>query len=205
VLCYDQLGFGDRVVEGAHFYEAHKRWSKLGRMLHDVRRAVDFVGKGDGISAEKLPEFDPEKMFLLGYSLGGMVALHAAALDERVAGVASFCGFTPMRNDGDDCPTGGIRRWWQWHALQPKLGLFHSRESEIPYDYDDLIRAVAPRPCLVYSAKKDRHVNADDVAACAARCASPTLQFVHADDVNRFQSAQQKVFLDWLSEIRAGE
>ena len=42
--------------------------------------------------------------------LGGTVALHAAALDSRIKGVASFAGFTPLRTDSLDKPTGGISR-----------------------------------------------------------------------------------------------
>jgi dienelactone hydrolase len=33
---------------------------------------------------------DPKRIYIAGYSLGGNVALHLAALDSRVAGVAAF-------------------------------------------------------------------------------------------------------------------
>lgn len=51
-----------------------------------------------------------DRIFLAGYSLGGNVALHAAALDARVAGVAAFSAFTPFRTDSNDRPTLGLRR-----------------------------------------------------------------------------------------------
>lgn len=200
VLSFDQFGFGDRLLEGGEFYEKYPKWSKLGRMVYDVRCAVDFV-HGAGIVDGTRPEFDKEQVVLLGYSLGGMVALHSAALDQRVTAVASFCGFTPMRTDTDNKSTGGTRRWWEWHGLQPKLGLFLGSEEKIPYDYDDLLRAIAPRPTLVYSAKKDRHVDAKDVAACLDRVKRPTLQFEPAEDVNRFQAAQHAVFSRWLQSL----
>jgi dienelactone hydrolase len=153
---------------------------------------------GRGIADGEFPALDPRKVFLLGYSLGGQVALHAAALDVRVAGVASFCGFTPMRSDSDKRPTGGIRRLWEWHALQPKLGLFDGREAEIPYDYDEILAGLAPRPSLIYAAEHDRHATFSDVEACAANAKNEGLTFIAADDVNRFQSAQHAVFLEWL-------
>lgn len=61
---------------------------------------------------DRIPYIDLEKIYVAGFALGGTVALHAAALDEgrRIAGVASFAGFTPMRTDTSDKPTGGIRR-----------------------------------------------------------------------------------------------
>ena len=131
VLAYDQCGFGLRLLEGRDFYEAYPRWSRLGRMVHDVSAAVDFLVDGKGKAQGTMPAVDKGQVYVLGYSLGGMVGLYAAALDERIAGVASFCGFTPLRTDTDDKPTGGIRRLWEWHALQPLLGMFHGREQDI--------------------------------------------------------------------------
>jgi dienelactone hydrolase len=52
-----------------------------------------FGGSGPG------QYIDPKRIYVAGFALGGTVALHAAALDRRIAGVASFAGFTPMRND----------------------------------------------------------------------------------------------------------
>ncbi len=203
VLSYDQCGFGDRLLEGAAFYEKYPKWSKLGRMVFDVQSALDFVHGLGGISDGKLPGLDVHRVVLVGYSLGGMVALHTAAMDERVKGVATFCGFTPMRTDHDFKPTGGIRRWWEWHGLLPKLGLFHGKEPSLPYDYDDLLGALGQRPCLVYSARKDRHADADEVAVCVARAQSKSSQIklIQADDVNRFQSRQHQLLMEWLKSI----
>jgi dienelactone hydrolase len=59
---------------------------------------------------DRIPYIDPKRIYVAGFALGGTVALHAAALDDRIAGVASFAGFTPFRSDSLDKPTGGIRR-----------------------------------------------------------------------------------------------
>ena len=169
VLAYDQCGFGLRLLEGRAFYEKQPGWSRLGRMIADVRAAVDFLAAGKGRSKAPLPPIDPERIFVLGYSLGGMVGLYAGALDERIAGVASFSGFTPMRTDTADRPTGGLRRLWKWHALQPKLGLYDGRESELPYDFDEVLSLIAPRPCLIVSPKGDRETTYQDVRAALER------------------------------------
>jgi len=213
VLAFDQCGFGIRLLEGRDFYRQYPRWSKLARMVHDVRAAVDLLIDGKGEAWGDLPTIKKDQVYLLGYSLGGMVALYAAALDERVDGVASFCGFTPMRTDTDNKPTGGLRRFWQWHALQPKLGLFHGREGELPYDFDDVIGLIAPRPCLLHTPTRDRLADFGDVDVCVARarqawvdagCAD-ALTHLAPDDINRFQSAQQEVFLEWLGALSGGE
>ena len=86
--------------------------------------------------------------------------LYAAALDKRISGVASFSGFTPMRSDMDQKPTGGIRRLWEWHHVLPKLGLYKKKQSRIPYDYEDLIKMIAPRKVLIYAPLRDRFSDA---------------------------------------------
>jgi dienelactone hydrolase len=205
VLCFDQLGFGLRLLEGCDFYDRHPQWSRLGRMVHDVQAAVDFLVDGKGHVAGSMPAVRPDKVFVLGYSLGGLVGLYATALDNRIAGLASFCGFTPLRTDTDAKQTGGIRRLWEWYALQPLLGLFDGHEQDIPFDVDDLLRQVAPRPCLVVAARRDRHADVDDVTSCveAARDAWPVgsargLVFETPDTINHFQTPMQERALEWL-------
>jgi CRISPR/Cas system-associated endonuclease Cas1 len=110
-----------------------------------------------------------------------------------------------MRSDDDSQLTGGIRRWWEWHGLLPKLGLFHESEKEIPYDFVDLLKSISDRPFLVYSATNDRQVTPSDVVAAvneAKMRAGGNLQFHHVQDVNRFQSDQHKILLEWLARIR---
>lgn len=201
VLSFDQCGFGDRLLEGASFYDTYPSWSKLGRMVFDVQCAIDFVHGGRGLAGGVMPHLDKEHIVLVGYALGGMVGLHAAALDDRITGVASFCGFTPFRTDTDDKPSGGIRRWWDWHGLLPKLGLFHEREKIVSYDFDDLLTSFSVIPHLIYSAQRDRHVDAQDVVACIQQSMGKKLTFIQADDVNRFQSEQHSVLMDWLQTL----
>jgi dienelactone hydrolase len=208
VLAFDQCGFGLRLLEGRDFYKQYPRWSKLGRMVHDVRRAVDFLVDGKGATKDAMPPIRKDRVYVLGYALGGMVGLYATALDERIAGVASFCGFTPLRTDTPERPSGGIERLWRWHSLEPLLGLFAGRQEEIPYDYDDVLALVAPRPCLVYSPRRDRMADFDDVVACVAQSRKAwqaqgrpnALTHLTPNDVNRFQAGQQRVFLEWLRE-----
>jgi len=205
VLAYDQCGFGLRLLEGRDFYRDHPHGSRLGRMVYDVRSAVDFLAEGRGDAKAEMPPIDRDQIYVLGYSVGGMVGLYATALDERIAGIASFCGFTPLRTDTDAKTTGGVRRLWQWHALQPKLGLFHGREQDIPYDFDDVIAQIAPRPCLIVSPQRDRDSDFDEVVACVNRAHQAWrtagnamgLQHLMPNDISRFQADQHAMFTTW--------
>lgn len=206
VVTYDQFGFGDHLLDAVGFYEKYPHWSKLGRAVYDVQKVVDFLLDGKGITSEAIPETDPSKIFICGYSYGAMVGLYATALDKRIAGVASFSGFTPMRTDSNTKPSGGIQQYYQWHAILPKLGIYNGKEKKIPYDYDDLIKMIAPRNCLIYAPVRDRFTDADDVANCIekARKAWPNsvnFEFKAPDDICRFQKDQQDVVVDWLNRI----
>jgi dienelactone hydrolase len=206
VLCFDQCGFGLRLLEGRDFYKRYPRWSRLGRMVHDVHAAVSFLVDGRGKARQKLPAIRKDDVFVLGYALGGMVGLYAAALDDRIVGVASFAGFTPLRTNTDNKRTFGNRRWSELHALQPLLGLYSGREAQIPYDFDDVLSLIAPRPCLVVAPKRDRFADHADVVRCVNSAqaawkrakASAQLTVHMPNDIGRFQTAQQDRFLKWI-------
>ena len=208
VIAYDQCGFGLRLLEGRDFYDHHPTWSRLGRMIHDARAAVDFVGAKQGRSQRPLPAIDSKRVALLGYSIGGLVALHAAALDDRITAVAAFSGFQPFRAPGKEIATGGNRRLWQWHALVPKLGLFEGREDEIPYDVDDLLVNIAPRARLIVAPKRDRTANLTDIEKVIERVeeqgSASSLTFRAPDDRLRFQKDQHETFIRWLNALWSG-
>jgi pimeloyl-ACP methyl ester carboxylesterase len=211
VLCFDQVGFGLRLLEGRDFYQKHPKSSRLGRMIEDVRAAVDFIVDGTGAAQGPMPKLDRNQVHVLGYSLGGMVGLYSAAMDNRIKSVASFAGFTPMRTNTADKQIGGLEQIWQRHALQPMLGLFQGRQQQLPYDFDDVLALVAPRPCLIYSPQHDRYADWADVTACVDRAkafwrgagAADRLTQLSPDDYSRLQATQHQVYLDWLGKVLA--
>jgi hypothetical protein len=210
VLAFDQCGFGLRLLEGRDFYDQFPQWSRLGRMVHDVHRAVDFVEGGDGEVAGDPPPMDSGRIAVVGYGVGGTVGLFSAALDDRIGALASICGVTPWRGDGEDRPTGGIRRWWKWHALLPRLGLFRGREDEIPCDFDDLLAMIAPRPCLIEAPRYDRTADHGAVLGCIDRArecwdgaAGSEGLTVHTPPVsNQLLRKQQNRIVAWLEKMQ---
>lgn len=239
-VTWDQVGFGLRVPENEQFYARYPHSSKMARAVDDVSAAIDFVqcttaaargagggapdarcSSGNGPAAayperlEALPFVDASRVYVVGYSFGGAVGLMAAALDARVAGVASFSGFTPMRSDSNARPTGGNQRWYDWHATLPRLGLFQpSKPNEsngfvdVPVDYDEVLAAVAPRAALVYAPLHDRDANATEVAATVSAAsaawsragARANLTFEQPADYNRFAGPQLAVAREWLQQ-----
>ncbi len=211
VMAFDQIGHGTRIGEASRFYERYPGWSLLGKKVHDIKQAVN------ALLYEPLTEYDQfgdtgfldtGQIYLLGYAMGGRVALHAAALDERVAGVITIAGFTPMRTDRADKHTGGLARWSKYYPLQPWLADFIGMEQYVPYDYHEVIAAIAPRRVSVITPSIDSQVNPDEVrdAVQQARTvfehldAGERLRFKKVFDYNRFGPEMQQVLSD---ELRA--
>ena len=61
--------------------------------------------------------------------------------------------------------TGGIARFSHERGIIPRLGFFVGHEEKIPYDYNELIAAISPRPVLIISPQLDRDGNPDDIHA----------------------------------------
>jgi dienelactone hydrolase len=198
VIAYDQCGFGLRLREGTEFYEQHSQWSRLGRMVRDARAAVSFAIDNKGSAQNAIPQFDSKRVYLLGYSTGALTAMYAGALDQRVAGTACFCGWTPMR-------LGHNRHLSHLHALTPRLGIFQGRETELPLDYDDILQLLARKPCLLVTPKRDRFADHNAIAAMIHSLPNKdqTITWQAPNDVNRFQSDQHGLFLKWANGLEA--
>jgi dienelactone hydrolase len=198
VLAYDQSGFGSRLSETAHFYDRYPEWSHMGRLVEDARSAVGAMAKDELV--------DPERIYLFGYSLGGTVAVYAAALDARVKGVVSIAGFTPMRTDTAARGEGGVARYSYERDMIPRLGFFVGHEAQIPYDYDDLLGMIAPRPVLVVEPQLDRDATPPDVEGAVAQAkqvyalygAGDKLAIREPWDYNRLPNKTQDEIVTWM-------
>lgn len=190
VLAFDQIGFGTRILQARHFYDRYPRWSLLGKMVADTRAAIDAVAA--------IGELDASRIYLVGYSLGGKVALFTAALDGRVAGVIAASAFTPLRSSSAE--TEGLRHYSHLHGLLPRLGFFVGKEATVPIDYDEIMGAIAPRPVYVRAPTLDRYADLTAVKKAVERARSAYAMHGVADalelhtpvDFNRFKLDAQK-------------
>ncbi len=204
VLAFDQIGFGSRLPEIEKFYERHPRWTLLGKMVRDALAAADAL--------RREPMVDAERVHVLGYAMGAIVALHAAALDERIAGAISVAGFTPLRLATAAKGTGAIQRLGRWHMLLPHLGFFEGHEARVPYDLHEVLALIAPRKLLVVAPTLDREATLEDVQACLGEVekvykllgAGGNLRKHFPEDYNRFSPELQAEVFRRMKEM-AGE
>ncbi len=199
VFTYDMLGFGNRIEEATRFYQRYPRWSKLGKMVTDTKGAVDALANFDFI--------DKERIIVAGYSLGATVGLYAAATDERIAGVVSVAGFTPMRTNTLDRETEGILTYSHLHGLLPRLGFFAGNESRIPVDFNEIIASIAPRPVLLIAPEFDKDAHLLDIKTTIKEAEQVytlfekpgNIQLQVPWDINRFSPEMRETLYEWLS------
>jgi pimeloyl-ACP methyl ester carboxylesterase len=163
VLVFDQIGFGSRINEIQRFYDRYPDSSLLGRAITDATDALTALSP--------IPFIDLNRVYLVGCELGGYTALHTAALDERFAGVVSIAGFSPIRNPLIPGTSPGLERWSQWLPWNPRLSWFIGHESRAPYDLEELLSLVAPRPTLIVAPKYDYYCPAVRLHQCLDKAA----------------------------------
>ena len=202
VFAFDQIGFGSRIEEGRLFYERFPNWSKMGRMVADVRWAVDALSQNEQI--------DPSQIYVAGYSLGGAVGLYSAALDERIAGVISVSGFTPMRGNIKKNGGEGIYEYSHLHGLLPRLGFFIGEEKRLPYDFQEIMAAIAPRPLMIISPRWDQYATFTETQNSLTEVQKvydlyherDNLEVFTPEDYNRFSDEMKQRAVEWLQHVR---
>jgi len=147
VLAIDLFGFGTRMQEAQYFYRRFPEWSKMGKMVSDVKACVDAL--------ETMKEIDSTQIFVLGNTLGGSIGLIATALDERIAGIAAVSAFSPWR--GSNKQFESIRNFSHLHGLMPRLGWYAENPQQTPVDWAEIISEIAPRPLMIVSPTLDRY------------------------------------------------
>jgi dienelactone hydrolase len=128
---------------GEHAYDfdpRHGYASGSMKAVWDNVRAVDLL--------ETLPEVDAGRIGVIGHSLGGHNALFTALFEPRLRAVVSSCGFTTFRKD--DLPS------WTGPRYMPRIQAeFGNDVARVPFDFQEIVAALAPRPFLACAAERD--------------------------------------------------
>lgn len=101
------------------------------------------------------PEVNPEGVGAIGHSLGGHNAIFLGVFDSRVKVIVSSCGWTPFH----DYYGGKLKGWTSDRYLPAIRDVFHESPDEVPFDFPELVAALAPR--AFYSCSPLRDSNFD--------------------------------------------
>jgi dienelactone hydrolase len=137
VIAPDYPSFGEHPYD---FKSQQAYASGSMKAVSDNIRAVDVL--------QSLPEVDRDRIGVIGHSLGGHSAMFTALFDERLKAIVSSCGFTTFRKD--DLPS------WTGQRYMPRIATdFKNDVKLVPFDFDEIVAAFAPRAFLACAAEQD--------------------------------------------------
>lgn len=176
VIAPDYPSFGDQ--SDYHFQEDRYE-SGVMKAIFDNVRCVDFL--------QARSDVDPERIGIIGHSLGGHTAMYTAAFETRLKVIVSSCGWTLRRYynnyNEEKRKEFGSRLWGAAQERYSPLALtkYQLKVELMPFDFDELIAVIAPRPFFSNSPIHDANFNVEGVRIGIAN-ASEVYHFLQADN-----------------------
>jgi pimeloyl-ACP methyl ester carboxylesterase len=129
VLAPDYPSFGDYPYDFRH----SKYASGTMKGIFNHMRGVDLLQAREDV--------DPERIGVIGHSLGGHNAIFAGAFDQRLKVVVSSCGWTPFHEY-----YGGKLAGWAQDRYMPRIrDRYQLDPNRMPFDFYEVAAALAPR------------------------------------------------------------
>ncbi len=161
----------DYITMGEHSGDPIQMGYRSGTIkgILDHMRAVDLM--------HQLPGTHKSRTGVIGTSLGGHNALFLSAFDPRITAVATNCGFDSFY----DYKGGNLTAWCQ-NCYMPAVCEDYGADPErLPFDFPDVLAAIAPRPIFISAPLYDHNFKVDSVRKCVSML-EPLYQKLNAYD-----------------------
>ncbi|SKB30677.1 alpha/beta hydrolase [Daejeonella lutea] len=159
VIAPDYPSFGDMKE---YNFETDRYESATMQGIFNHMRCVDLL--------QSRTDVDPDKIGVAGLSLGGHNSMFVAAFDERIKVAVSASGWTQFEyyNIGDDAIKrygGRLGPWAQTRYMPLFKTKYNLDGDKIPFNFDDVISAIAPRAFFSVSPINDANFDVKGVKA----------------------------------------
>jgi pimeloyl-ACP methyl ester carboxylesterase len=184
VLVPDYPSMGD---EKDYDFENDRYVSGTMKGIFNHMRCVDYLCSLDRV--------DPQRIGVIGHSLGGHNAMFAAVFDRRLKVIVSSCGWTPFRDY-----YGGDIAGWTSDRYMPRLRDVYNLDPDVvPFDFYEVVAALAPRPFFSSSPLHDENFDVNGVKK-AIPAAEEIYRLLEASD--RLQVRSPDVGHAFPAEVR---
>ncbi|MCE9525631.1 MAG: prolyl oligopeptidase family serine peptidase [Planctomycetales bacterium] len=192
-LAPDYPSFGD------YKYDFDSKYGyKSGSMkaIYDNIRAIDLLAS--------LKEVDAERIGCIGHSLGGHNTIFTAVHDTRIKVAVSNCGFTRFHKYYE----GKLAGWTSPRYMPLIASEYGNNPDKVPFDFPELIAALAPRAFLASSPVGDSNFEVSGVKDTIAAAKSvfkllgveENLAANYPDCAHDFPENVRKVAYDFLDK-----
>lgn len=176
------------------------------KAVWDNMRALDVL--------EALPSVNVKAGFgAIGHSLGGHNSVYVGVFDQRIKVIVSSCGLDSYL----DYMSGNPKVWepekgWCQTRYMLKLAGYRGRLEEIPFDFHEMVGALAPRVCFINAPLKDSNFKWDSVDRVVAAASQiyklhgkpENLLLEHPDSDHDFPDAmREKAYQLFEKHLRA--
>ncbi|MFN6164411.1 MAG: alpha/beta hydrolase family protein [Planctomycetota bacterium] len=148
ILAPDYPSFGDYKYD----FAKHPQWQSGSlKAVWDNMRGIDML--------TRRPDVDAGKIGCIGHSLGGHNTIFTAVFDERIGVAISSCGFTRFHKY-----YGGKLQGWTSDRYMPRIASeYGSNPDRMPFDFPQLLAAIAPRAFFSSSPQRDDNFDCQGV------------------------------------------
>jgi dienelactone hydrolase len=168
-LAPDYPSFGEYRYDFQAAFKAGDYASGTMKAIWNNMRAVDLL--------ESLPEVDKTRIGAIGHSLGGHNALFTAAFDERIQVTVTSCGFCSFAKY-----YGGNLKGWTSDRYMPRIATEYGNDPKrVPFDFADVLSAIAPRAVFVMAPTRDSNFDIDGVKD-VVKAVTPVYEKLNAAD-----------------------
>lgn len=172
------------------------------KAVWDNMRSLDLL--------ETLPYVKKGSFGAIGHSLGGHNAVYTSVFDDRITAVVSSCGLDSYLDyyDGDEKNWFPEKGWCQTRYML-RLAEYRGRLSDIPFDFHEMVGAIAPRHVLIIAPRGDpnfRYASVDRIAKAAAEVFKlldhpERLRVEHPDCTHDFPPEMRQAAYEFLDSV----
>ena len=196
-LAPDYPSFGEYSYDFRKAADEKRFDSGTMKAIWNNMRAVDFL--------QSLPEVDPQRIGVIGHSLGGHNSLYTAAFDDRLQVAVTSCGFNSFHKY-----YGGNLKGWTSDRYMPRIAsLYKNDPKQMPFDFDDVLLSIYPRAVFVMAPLHDSNFEVEGVYDVLKKVEpvyrnhglSHRLQAVHPDAGHEWPESEREKAYHFIDSI----
>ena len=188
-------------------------YPSLGDYRYDFRKSRYASGTMKGIFnhirgvdlLQAREDVDPERIGVIGHSLGGHNAIFVGAFDTRLKVIVASCGWTPFH----DFKGGKLAGWDQDRYMRRIRTLYGNDPDRVPFDFYEVVAALAPRAFFSNSPLRDANFAVGGVKKAEAKVrpvyallgAADRLQIRYPDCAHDFPPAVRREAYEFIDRI----